>query len=218
MARRQAFVSWRFRTCRTKATLAIGWMLDPRRAEKLVDVCFEVPQWAPAIATNGCATAAAGNITPTQHHPRRDGSLKAFCHKSARPLCRGSGERFKTTVALDLSVCVMADLPFADRYRVKRRGAVLYLALEGEGVLHARLSAIASHHGVTGPLPFAWRGDCPALMDKGAADKLTGIADEAAAELKRKCGFPVSLIWIDTMITAAGFAAGEDNDTAAAQR
>ena len=129
----------------------------------------------------------------------------------------GQWGTFKTTAALDLSVCVMADLPFAGRYRVKRRGAVLYLALEGEGVLHARLSAIASHRNVTGPLPFAWRSECPVLMDKGAADKLTGIAEEAAAELERKCGFPVSLIWIDTMITAAGFAAGEDNDTAAAQ-
>jgi hypothetical protein len=40
-------------------------------------------------------------------------------------------------------------------------------------MLSARLSAIAAHHGVTGPLPFAWRGDCPALMDKNAADTLS---------------------------------------------
>jgi hypothetical protein len=84
--------------------------------------------------------------------------------------------------------------------------------------LHARLSAISRHHGVIEPLPFAWRGDCPALTDKSAADKLCIIANEAATDLKRKFGLPVSLIWIDTLITAAGFASGEDNDAAAAQK
>jgi hypothetical protein len=93
----------------------------------------------------------------------------------------GQWGTFKTTVALDMSVCIMAELPFAGRYQVKRRGAVLYLALEGEGLLHARLSTIAAHHGVTGALPFAWRGDCPALADKNAADRLCAIANEAVA-------------------------------------
>jgi hypothetical protein len=50
---------------------------------------------------------------------------------------------------------VMGNLTFAGRYYVKRPGAVLYLALEGAGMLPMRLSAIAAHHGVAGPLPFA---------------------------------------------------------------
>jgi hypothetical protein len=37
-------------------------------------------------------------------------------------------------------------------------------------------------------------------------------------DLKRKFDLPVALIWIDTLITAANFASGEDNDAAAAQR
>ena len=85
-------------------------------------------------------------------------------------------------------------------------------------MVHARLSAIATHHSVTGPLPFAWRGDCPALMDKNAVATLCGIANEAAVDLKHKFDLPVALIWVDTLITAAGFSAGEDNDTAAAQK
>jgi hypothetical protein len=85
-------------------------------------------------------------------------------------------------------------------------------------MLCARLSAIAAHHGVTGPLPFAWRGDCPALTDKNAVDVLCRIANEAAADLERKFGLPVTLIWVDTLITAASFASGEDNDAAAAQK
>ena len=130
----------------------------------------------------------------------------------------GQWGAFKTTVALDISVCVMAGLPFAGRYPVKRRGAVLYFALEGEGMLSARLSAIAQHHGVAGPLPFAWRGDCPALTGKDAADGLSSMANEAAADLHRKFGLPASLIWIDTLVTAASFASGEDNDAATTQK
>jgi hypothetical protein len=130
----------------------------------------------------------------------------------------GQWGTFKTTIALDASVCVMAGLSFAERYRVKRPGAVLYIALEGEGMLSARLTAIAAHRGVSGPLPFAWRGDCPALTNKNVATELCAIAGEAAACLNRNFGLPVVLIWIDTVITAAGYNEGGDNDTAAAQK
>ena len=144
--------------------------------------------------------------------------IKGILPETGAAIMSGQWGTFKTTTALEIAVCIMAGLPFAGRYQVKRRGAVLYFALEGEGMLAARLSAIAAHHEVTGPLPFAWRGDCPALTDKNAADKLCGLAIEAADDLKRKFDLPVALIVIDTMITAAGFAAGEDNDAAAAQK
>jgi hypothetical protein len=144
--------------------------------------------------------------------------IKGILPQTGAAIMSGQWGAFKTTVALDLSVCVMRELPFAERYSVKRPGAVLYIALEGSGMLTARLSAIAAHHGVTGPLPFAWRDDCPVLSSKSAADVLSAIANEAAADLKRRFELPVSLIWIDTLITAAGFADGEDNDAAAAQK
>jgi AAA domain/Bifunctional DNA primase/polymerase, N-terminal len=124
---------------------------------------------------------------------------------------------FKTTIALELSVCVMAALSFAGQFRVKRPGAALYIALEGAGTLEGRLSTIARHHGTTGRLPFASRGDCPPLTNKNAVDAICSFVSEAAIELKRQFDVPVSLIWIDTLITAAGFASGEDNDAAAAQ-
>jgi hypothetical protein len=144
--------------------------------------------------------------------------IKGILPETGAAIMSGQWGAFKTTVALDLSVCVMRELPFAERYSVKRPGAVLYIALEGSGMLTARLSAIAAHHGVSGPLPFAWRDDCPVLTSKSAADALCAIANEAAADLKHRFELPVSLIWIDTLITAAGFASGEDNDAAAAQK
>ena len=65
--------------------------------------------------------------------------IKGILPEIGAVLVAGQWGTFKTTVALDLSVCVMADLPFAGQRRVKRRGAVLYIALEGEGMLPARL-------------------------------------------------------------------------------
>ena len=144
--------------------------------------------------------------------------IKGILPEAGVVLMAGQWGTFKTTIALDVSVCVMAGLSFAGRYRVKRPGAVLYIALEGEGMLSARLAEVAAHRGVSGPLPFAWRGDCPALSDKNAAAELCAIADEAAAYLDRNFGLPVVLIWIDTVITAAGYNEGGDNDTAASQK
>jgi hypothetical protein len=144
--------------------------------------------------------------------------IKGILPETGAALVAGQWGTFKTTVALDLSVCVMAGLPVAGRYLVKRRGAVLYIALEGESMLSARLAAIAAHRRVAGPLPFAWRGDCPALTNKNATTELCAIADEAAADLNRNFGLQVVLIWIDTIITAAGHNDGGDNDTAASQK
>jgi hypothetical protein len=144
--------------------------------------------------------------------------IKGILPETGAALVAGQWGTFKTTVALDVSVSVMAQLPFAGRYRVKRRGAVLYIALEGEGMLSARLAAVAAHRGASGPLPFAWRGDCPALSNKNAAAELCAIADEAAAYLDSNFGLPVVLIWIDTVITAAGYNEGGDNDTGPPRR
>jgi hypothetical protein len=120
--------------------------------------------------------------------------IKGILPETGAALVAGQWGTFKTTVALDVSISVMAQLPFAGRYRVKRRGAVLYIALEGEGMLAARLAAIAAYRGICGPLAFAWRGDCPVLANKNAITELCAIADEATAELGRNFGLPVVLI------------------------
>jgi hypothetical protein len=192
---------------------------DPRRAEKLVDVCFDVPEWAPFIST--ASDLGAGNswkyhLGASPAHPRW--LIKGMLPETGAALMAGQWGTYKTTVALTASVCVMADLPFAGHYRIKRRGAVILFALEGEGMIDARLSAVANHLGVSGPLPFAWRGDCPHLTDGDAIEKLCAMIDAAAADLKRKFGLPAVLIWIDTMIAASGHEKGDDSDAAASQK
>jgi hypothetical protein len=178
---------------------------------------FPHPDLSPAF-TEGPAVSRSWKYHTGETATRPQWLIKRILPETGVAIMPGQWGTFKTTVALDISVCVMSGLPFAGRYPVKRRGAVLYFALEGEGMLSARLSAIATHQGVAGPLPFAWRGNCPALMGKDAADILSSMANEAAAELYHKFGLSVSLIWVDTLVTAASFASGEDNDAAATQK
>jgi AAA domain/Bifunctional DNA primase/polymerase, N-terminal len=178
---------------------------------------FPHPDLSP-VFTEAPAVGGSWKYHTAETPARPQWLIKGILPATGVAIMPGQWGTFKTTVALDISVCVMAGLPFAGGYPVKRRGAVLYFALEGEGMLAARLSAIAQHHGVDGPLPFAWRGDCPALTGKDAADALSSMANEAVADLHRKFGLAASLIWIDTLVTAASFASGEDNDAAATQK
>jgi AAA domain len=144
--------------------------------------------------------------------------VKAILPETGIGTLSGQWGSYKTTVALDLSVSVMTGLPFAGQYRVKRKGAVLYFAMEGAGTLQTRLAAIAKARGAAHQFPFAWRGDCPMLTDKRAAEIMIGYVAEAAAHFEQTYDLPVALLWVDTMITAAGFAPKEENDAAATQK
>jgi hypothetical protein len=108
--------------------------------------------------------------------------IKSILPESGVGLIAGQWGTFKTTTALELCLCVMTDLPFAGRYRVKRRGAALYIALEGARMLASRLEAVAVKRGVSGALPFAWRSDCPPLVNPNTADILIAMTDKAARE------------------------------------
>ena len=145
--------------------------------------------------------------------------VKGILPETGSGILSGQWGTYKTTVALDLCVSVMSAIPFAGRYRIKRPGAALYLAVEGAGMLLHRLKTIAAQQNVHDPLPFAWRSDCPPLVAKDAAEILSAQVQQAAAELERRFHLPTVLIWVDTVITAAGYAAtGDDNDAAAAQK
>jgi hypothetical protein len=159
-----------------------------------------------------------------QFHDQTSAALTPWLIKNLLPetgagLISGQWGTFKTTVALEVAVSVMADLPFAGRFIVKRQGGVAYFAVEGCGGLKSRLDAIAQERRVTGVLPFAWRADCPPLAAADALAQLTHMAEQAGRELKRRVGVGLVLIFVDTMIAAAGYAnAGDDNDAAVAQK
>lgn len=145
--------------------------------------------------------------------------IKNILPETGTALISGQWGTYKTTVALDLANSVMTGTPFADRHAVKRRGGVAYFALEGAGGLASRLSAIARAHGSTEALPFVHRSDCPALAAPDALAKLAAMVEDAASLIRDKFNLPTALVFVDTVVTAAGYAkSGDDNDAAVAQR
>lgn len=141
--------------------------------------------------------------------------IKGILPKTGVAILSGQWGSYKTTIAEDISISVMTKIPFADKFRVKRQGAVLYFATEGAGTLQSRLAALAKERSAPEKLPFAWRSDCPPLSDKNAAATICAFVDEASAHFQRTYGFPVTVVWFDTWSQTAGLESGEDNDTAA---
>jgi RecA-family ATPase len=65
--------------------------------------------------------------------------IKHILPETGTGIISGQWGAYKTTIALDLSLSIMTSLNFAGRYRVKRRGGVLYLAPEGAATLTWRI-------------------------------------------------------------------------------
>jgi hypothetical protein len=128
----------------------------------------------------------------------------------------GQWATYKTTVALYLSVSLMTGLPFANRYRIKRRGAILYYALEGYGGIPHRLHAIADSLGFgSTDLPFKDRYDCPPLKDTATSlPTLCRHFDEALAAFRAEYGSEIEIVavWFDTWSHASGAESKGDND------
>ena len=78
-----------------------------------------------------------------------------------------------------------------------------------------RLQALVDHNGkIEGNAPFAWIESCPSLLAGDAIDQLMKTVDQVAAKLRHDFDLPLSLIFFDTMILAAGYTKdGGDNDT-----
>jgi hypothetical protein len=142
-------------------------------------------------------------------------TIKKIVPESGFGILSGQWGTFKTTAALEMSLAVMTEALFADQYRIKRKGAVAYLAAEGAASIGPRLAAIAKERKIEGELPFAWRDNCPALTDSRAAETISGMIKEVEAQLSQ----PVVLAWIDTIVAAAQYETdGADNDTVATQK
>jgi hypothetical protein len=192
---------------------------DSRRASKLVEVCFDAPLWQPEASPQQQSARYSWSYHGGTAEASTAWLIKNILPQSGIGLIAGQWGAYKTTVALDIAISVMTEALFAGRFMVKRRGGVCYLALEGAGGLESRLDAIARTRSITGPLPFAWRSDCPPLVAPRAPNNLAVLLDEATQYLKQTFGVPLALILVDTLITAAGYTkTGDDNDQATAQR
>ena len=133
-------------------------------------------------------------------------------------LIAGQWGVYKTFVADDLAAAVMTGGVFI-KFPVRRKGAVLFFACEGQSEVAIRLTAAYEARGGTGRAPFAWVDTCPRLLDPNAHKIIAAMVKHAAEHMMREFGLPVVLVIIDTAGKAAGYMkSGEENDAATAKQ
>ena len=145
--------------------------------------------------------------------------LKGLAPKVGTGLLGGKRGAGKTFAALDFAGSVMTGQPFL-HHTVKRQSGVLWLAAEGQDEVGLRLEALIREKCGKMPhaeVPFRWRETVPQLLEKGAVEQLTAIAQQAEAELAQEHGLPLGLIIVDTITSCAGYShRGDENDNAVA--
>ena len=156
-----------------------------------------------------------GEVDPRESRPYL---VQDLIPETGIGLVSGQWGTYKTFTALDIAHCVMAGPPFLG-CQIMRRGGVLFVALEGTDEVPVRLQGVIDHRGkLIEHAPFAWVESCPPLTNKNAADELGKLAGQVAERLRADFDLPLSLIVIDTMVAAAGYAReGQENDAAAGQ-
>ena len=111
--------------------------------------------------------------------------IKRLIPETGTGLLPGQWGTYKTFVALDLAGAVMTGATFAG-HPVKRRGGVLFIAVEGREEIPIRLEALnQAKCGKAERLPFFCLDDIPRLLERGAADKIAADANTVAVEMQR---------------------------------
>ena len=118
----------------------------------------------------------------------------------------------KTFVAMSLTASVATGCAFAGR-PVLRRGAVLWLAAEGEREVDKRIRAAVRALGCDPdeqPI-YVQIASVPKLLSNGGEAAVMQIAGQAERAAKAEFGLPLVLIAFDTMIKSAGYKKSEND-------
>src|SRR5262249_60398405 len=131
----------------------------------------------------------------------------------------GSGKTFH---ALHLAARLVPDYKqdsYIDRYRINRKGGVLYFVLEGKPAFPMRVAAAFEdalgkqmQFGDRPKVPFAWNTFEPNLFNNGPG-ALIKLVERDAAKMRHEYGVDLVAIFLDTM----GLAACYENEDKAAQ-
>jgi hypothetical protein len=148
--------------------------------------------------------------------------IKGVLPQTGVVMIGGQSGNGKTFQAIHLATSLIPDTDkdfYVDRYRIKRKGGVLYLVLEGKAAFATRVQAtindtlgLQMELGQRSKLPFAWNSFTPNLYHEGP-DLLIKLVEREAARMKSDFGVEIVVVFLDTM----GLCARYDNEDSSAQ-
>ena len=195
------------------------WLdVDPKRASKLADICFDTPLWGPDASAVG-----ASNTENTSENTKH--SALTFFDQLTQPtvkpwliknvIARGETSswfappgRGKSALLTDIGVHLAGAVADWRGYRIKGRCGVIYFALERADLVKRRLIAHKLRDGLL-DLPIAVCGQVIDLMDRGCVQWILDMIKQAEQHFQRAIGLAV----FDTYAKAIA-AGGGDESTA----
>jgi hypothetical protein len=137
--------------------------------------------------------------------PRRDMVVKGLLGSGELTVWHGAPKSGKSMLVSALALAVAAGWEAWCGRRIKRRGVVLYLVMEGAGGFPSRLEAWSHLHDTPVPDNFVWAPERLSFMTEptveNAALDVARIRD-LVADLEADAGEPVIMIIIDTAARA----------------
>jgi hypothetical protein len=148
--------------------------------------------------------------------------IKGLLPQTGVAMIGGQSGGGKSFIGIRLGVSLIPDCNqdfFIDKYRIKRRGGVLYLVLEGKPAFPLRLMAAFEavldkqmNFGDRYKLPFSWNTFEPNLFNE-EPEKLIKLVQHDANKMRQEFGVDLVAVFLDTM----GLAACYENEDKAAQ-
>ena len=123
-----------------------------------------------------------GDVDPIDSRPAL---VESLLPETGVGLIAGQWGVFKTFIADDLAAAVMTDGVFI-KFPVRRKGAVLFFACEGQSEVAIQITAAYEARGGTGKAPFAWVENCPRLLGPNADKILAAMVKQAAEHMMRE--------------------------------
>ena len=153
-----------------------------------------------------------GFVSYSQIRPQAPIELvKGILPRKGTSLLIGQSSAGKSFVGTDLSLSVATEMQFFGR-QVKRRGGVVYIALEGGDGFGNRVMAAAKHKGIEEEIPFEYSTAQRDLSNDDELERLIKDLKQIDGYFQRKFGVPLRLVIIDTMSVA--FSLENENDNA----
>jgi hypothetical protein len=211
---------------------------DPHRADKLVDVCFDVPLWTPDMS--GAPDAQADTPSEPAATPKAEARsnderpvdlaatfvfvgdapatpprelIKDLLPADGVAVTGGQSTAGKTFIEIHKAVCLARPLPFFEHKIVERVGTA-FIAAEGRALIANRFAAALAKLSIAEKLPIVWIKQLPDFSSTAGIKQLIRQLQELDKRYRGDFGVRLGQVSIDTVTACFGLSDEDDNSEA----